>query len=61
MDRAPWTEEEGTPRRAAPPLSRADALVYARACLPEEVDEAHVPAYAALVRSVLADIRDLPG
>ena len=42
------------------PLSREDSLLYARVCLPPETGAEEIPAYAAFVRHVLADIRDLP-
>jgi len=58
-------EANGEPRVLRPlerpvrsPLSREDALLYARVCLPEATDE--LADYAAFVRQVLADIRDLP-
>jgi hypothetical protein len=55
-----FAEEEGAPRRAAPPLAREDAIVYARTCLPAEIGDGELPEWAGFVRSVLADIRDLP-
>ena len=53
---APSSEHDREP----PPLTREDSLVYARACLPADTPDEKLPAYAALVRHVLADIRDLP-
>jgi hypothetical protein len=58
-------EANGEPRVLRPleraiesPLSREDALLYARVCLPEGIVE--LADYAVFVRHVLADIRDLP-
>ena len=60
-------EADGEPRLLRPParridspLTREDALVYARACVPEGTGSEELPGYAAFVRHVLADIRDLP-
>jgi len=65
MDARVRLEADGEPRVLRPlesavrsPLSREDALLYARVCLPEEIDE--LADHAAFVRQVLADIRDLP-
>ena len=67
MDARVRIEANGEPRVLRPleraidsPLSREDSLVYARACLPAAVNAVEVPGFAAFVRHVLADIRDLP-
>ena len=66
MDAQVRIEANGEPRVLRPiarvieaPISREDSLVYARACLPAGIDAVEVPGYAAFVRHVLADIRDL--
>jgi hypothetical protein len=65
MDAPVKIEANGEPRVLRPlerpvrsPLSREDALVYARVCLPEGIVE--LADYAVFIRHVLADIRDLP-
>ena len=67
MDARVRNEANGEPRVLRPlervidaPISREDSLLYARACLPAAIDVGEVPRYAAFVRHVLADVRDLP-